>query len=397
MFDPQTIPHRYSSLMVDSLATKRQLFDFLKPDSTFMRRKNDPGICDFVFGNPQEMPIPGLVEAIQRAAEPKNKDWFSYLQSWPRAQAAAAKSLRATTGLPYEPGDVVFSNGSFGAISVILRTLSGPGDEVVFMTPPWFNYASMIAASGAVPVKLRIRADDFDLDLDAIEAAINKRTAVVIVNSPHNPTGKIYTPQTLERLGEILETARERHGRMIYLLSDESYNRVIFDGREFSSPAVFYPRALTTYTYGKTLLAPGARLGYIAISPNMPDRSGLKEMLMAAQLASGWAYPDNIMMYALEDLDGLSIDLGRLQRKRDRMVSELRAYGYSLHVPEGTFYLVVKSPLQDDPAFCDKLAARGILVMPGTILEMPGYFRISLTASDEMIEGALPGFKAVIA
>ncbi|MDX1514627.1 MAG: aminotransferase class I/II-fold pyridoxal phosphate-dependent enzyme [Gammaproteobacteria bacterium] len=390
------LPHRYSRLMVDAMASKRRLFDYLRADGPFMRNKDKPDICDFAFGNPQEMPIPGVAEAIRRAAEPKSKDWFSYMLNWPRGQSVIAENLRTRTGLSYEAEDIVFTNGSFGAISVIIRTLSGPGDEVIFMSPPWFNYESMICAAGSAPVRLRIRETDFDLDLDAVESTVSKKTAIVIVNSPHNPTGKIYPPETLRRLAGILEAASRKFGRRIYLLSDESYNRVVFDGIRFQTPAAFYGDTLVSYTYGKTLLAPGARIGYIAVTPGAHDREGMKEMLLAGQLASGWSFPDNVMMYAVADLERLSIDVAAMQARRDRMVDALTGFGYELHVPEGTFYLVVRCPVEDEAGFCDRLASLGILVMPGSVFELPGYFRISLTASDEMVERSLPGFQAAM-
>jgi aspartate aminotransferase len=263
---------------------------------------------------------------------------------------------------------------------------------VIFNLPPWFFYEIAVVFNEGVPVKVPVDAETFDLDLDAIEAAITPRTRAIIVNTPCNPTGKIYSPVTLERLSEILTTASERNGRTIYLISDEAYNHIIFDDNAFHTPLEFYPYAMMAYSYGKTLLAPGQRIGYLALPPTMPNREQLRQDIFIAQIANAYAFPTAVLQRALPELERLSIDIDQMQRKRDRMVSALREIGYSVHSPEGTFYLFPKSPIADDWAFVAQLEERNIYCHPGSISEWPGYFRISLTASEEMIEQSLPGF-----
>jgi len=216
----------------------------------------------------------------------------------------------------------------------------------------------------------------------------------VLVNTPHNPTGRIYAPAALQAVADVLTEASGRHGRTIYLLSDEPYNRIVFDGRRFHSPAEVYPATIVNYSYGKTLLAPGMRIGYIATPPSMPDRERLREDIFTSQIASGWAFPNALLQHAIEDLDDLSIDVGALERRRDRLVEALRSMGYATTNPEGTFYVMAQAPIEDDMAFGELLADHGVLVLPGTVVEAPGWFRISLTASDEMVDRGLPGFES---
>jgi aspartate aminotransferase len=342
------------------------------------------------------MPLPAFVEALQRAAVPQHEGWFAYPESLPAAQAAVAESLRAWRGLPFAADDILLTNGGFAAIAVALRAVVDPGDEVIFCSPPWFFYETLIRATGAEPVRVRVRPADFDLDLAAIAAAITPRTRAIIVNSPNNPTGVIYPPATLAALAEVLTAAAERHGRPIYLLSDEAYSRIVFDGRPYHSPTAFYPNTLLLYTYGKTLLTPGQRLGYIALPPAMPDREALRMAIVLAQLVTGYAWPNALLQHALPELEGLSVDIAHLQRKRDRLVAALREIGYAVHVPAGTFYLLPRSPWADDLAFADLLVKHDVLVLPGTLVELPGYFRLSLTANDDMIAASLPGFAAAL-
>ena len=398
--------------MVDSVA---HVFGWFTGGS-WERHHLDPGVADFAFGNPQELPLPGLVDALQRRAAPKDKDWFAYKMSEEEPRSVVADVLRERTGLAYRPEDVALTAGAFGGLGVAIRALCDVGDEVIFLSPPWFFYELMIASAGATPVRVRLAAPDFDLDPDAVAAAAPpraparpapppapprgrrerapERTRAIIVNSPNNPSGRIYREPELAALGRMLTEASERHGRPIVLLSDESYNRIVFDGLAFRSPALDYPATITIYTYGKTLLAPGQRIGYAAMAPDFPDRETIAYRIFVHQLASGWGFPNALLQHAIRDLEGLSVDIDALERRRDRMVPALRALGYETTNPEGTFYVMARSPDPDDLAFTDRLAEAGALVLPGSIVECPGWFRISLTASDEMVERGLEAFAA---
>jgi aspartate aminotransferase len=356
------------------------------------RRKGDPLACDFMLGDPHDGPVPGYVEALQRHLPPQNKDWFAYKMNEPQSQQAVAESLQQWRRVAYQPQDIFLTTGAFSALSVTLNAILDPGDEVIFISPPWFFYEALILAAQGEPVRVKV-GPDFDLDLGSIDAAITPRTRAIIINSPNNPTGRIYPQDTLNSLGLLLESAQMVTGRPIYLISDESYSKIIFDGRTFISPTRFYAYSLLIYTYGKTLLAPGQRIGFIALPPEMPNPEAMRNTLFLSQMVSGYAFPNAVLQHALSDLDQLSIDVAHLQTRRDRMVPALRAMGYQVNSPEGTFYLLVKSPWPDELAFVRQLHSHQIYCMPGTAFEMPGYFRISLTANDAMIERALPGFE----
>ena len=365
--------------------------------SRYGTRRDDPGICDFTFGNPQEMPLAGLVAALRERAIPHDKNWFAYKTSEPEPQAFLANRLRQELGLAFEPDDIALTTGAFAAIMVALRLVLDAGDETVISEPAWFCYEPMLLAADAVPRKVNLLRPSFDLDLDAIEAAIGPRTRMVIVNTPHNPTGRIYGRDALQALAELLDRASARIGRRLFLLSDEPYRRLRFDGRGFTSPAVVYPWTLISYSYGKVLLAPGQRLGYLAISPLMPaaDRQALRDATFAAQMSLGWCFPNALMQHAVPDLEVLSIDQAALARRRDRLMTALSNAGFKVVSPEGTFYLMSRWPDGDPEGLWNALADRDVFVMPGSILGAPEYLRISLTASDEMIDRALPAFDAL--
>jgi aspartate aminotransferase len=374
----------------------RRFFEFFRDFQEILDNAG-PDHADLVAGNPQEPTIPGYGEALRTHSESADPTWFAYTMNDAAAQAAAADSLNALLGTDYRPDDIQLTNAAMAGLAVSLRAVCDLADEVIIISPPHFLYEPILMATGASAVRVRVREDDFDLDVAGIAAAITERTRAIIVNSPHNPTGRIYPPSTLEALASVLTEASERNGRTIYLLSDEAYNRIIFDGNPFRSPTEFYAPSFLVYTYGKTLLTPGQRVGYVALRPDIPHREELIQAITVAQLVNGWSWPNALLQHALADLEGLSVDMPHLQEKRDRTVAALREAGYELHMPEAAFYLLVRSPIEDDEKFVRMLAERDVFTMPGSLLESPGYFRISLTGSDAMIDKALPVFANAMA
>lgn len=360
-------------------------------------RRQDRTVADLTFGNPQEMAIEGFASALSAATVPRHKGHYAYKFSEEESRREVARYLTEWRGQQFQPEDIAMTPGAFGAIATALDALVDFGDEVLYSNPPWFFYESMILASGGVPVSVPVRADGYDLDLDRIADALTERTRIVIVNTPHNPTGRIYPPDVLQGLGDILTEASSRFGRPIYLLSDEPYSKLVFSDNNFTSPAEHYPHTLISYSYAKILLTPGQRLGWLALSPEMPGREELRNDIFLAQVAGGWLFPSAVMQYSLTDLHRLSIDLAELERKRDLLVDALTGFGYQLHPPQGTFYLWVRSPDPDDGAFVRRLADAGVLVLPGSTCAAPGFFRITLSASATALERCLPIFRDAIA
>lgn len=384
-------PNPFMDGLFDSVGP---VFQFME-HATYFKRRSEPGIADFVFGNPHEMPLPGITQALARSVQPANKDWFAYKMSEPEAVKVVAASLSASMGLPFAPDDVCMTNGAFAGLSVVLRTIVRPGDEVIFLSPPWFFYDLLIRASYAQSKRVVLSPPRFDLDAERIAAAITHKTRAVILNSPHNPSGRVYQAEDFARLSEVLSSAAARIGHPIYLLSDEAYRRIVYDGRTAPSPALQYPNTFIIYTYGKTLLAPGQRIGYVALPPGLDDKAELRRALLLSQFATGWAFPNADMQYALAELEHLCVDVAALQRRRDHMAAGLVQAGYEVIVPEGTFYMLCRSPIADDVAFSEQLAQHGTFVLPGSNAELPGFVRISLTANDAMVEQGLRAFAAV--
>ncbi len=380
------------------VAVLRESLPFLEwyAASPHQSSTDDAGAIDLLFGNPHDMPVPGYVEALQRHAEPEHPGWFAYMFSDPGATALVAADLKQHTGLPWQDQDVAMTNGGWGAIASSIRMLTEPGDEIIYYDPPWFFYDILIRGAEAVPVVLTLDAPRFSPDPQRLADAITSRTRAVLINTPHNPSGRILDAGELSAMAEVLSDASERHGRPIYLLSDEAYRKIVFDGRRAASPAEHYDSTIVLYSYGKQLLAPGQRIGYMALSPNIEDerRAQLRNAAMLAQFVNSFSFPNALLQRALPDIANLCIDIGALERRRDLLVPGLRELGYEPTMPEGTFYVLGRSPIEDDVAFVARLADEGMYLLPGDTVKLPGWFRISLTGSDAMVEASLERFEA---
>lgn len=386
-----TVVSKRALSAADEIHTVFDFFESYRQDA-----EDKDVVADLTFGNPHEMPLAALVDALSARIQPQSEDWFAYKTSEQEPREVIAGALRGELGLDFLPEDIAMTQGAFGAIDLAFSVLMDPGDECIIPVPGWFCYTTILRARNTVPVKVPLLEGSFDLDVAAIETAITPRTRIVVVNTPHNPTGIIYSKQRLRELAAMLTRKSDEFGRPIFILSDEPYRRIRFDGAPFTSPAEVYPWTLIDYSYGKILLAPGLRLGYLAICPHIPDdaKDQLRAAAMTTQVARGWGFPDAPLQYAVADLETVSIDIAALQRKRDRLHGALTQWGYAMTKPAGTFYLWGRAPGGDSVAFSQALAERGVYVMPGTLFERPADFRISLTASAAMIEASLPAFQA---
>jgi aspartate aminotransferase len=355
-------------------------------------RAGQPGVIDLLFGNPHDMPIPAYVEAIRRHTEPKDPSWYVYMLDHGPATETVARDLTAHTGLAWRPEDVAMTTGGWGAIAIAMRMLTEPGDEVIYYDPPWFFYDILVRGAEAVPVVLTLDPPRFSPDPQRLADAITPRTRAVMINTPHNPSGRILDATELEAIAEVLRDASARIGRPIYLLSDEAYRRIVLDGGRAPSPAEHYDHTLILYSYGKQLLAPGQRIGYLAISPRIPDPGPLREAATLTRFVNGFGFPNNVLQRALPDFADLCIDVEAIRKRRDRLIPVLAQRGLEPTVPEGTFYIMARSPDPDDEAFVARMAAEDLYVLPGATVAMPGWFRISLTATDAMVDAAAERF-----
>ena len=286
--------------------------------------------------------------------------------------------------------------GAAAAANVVLKTILNPGDEVIILAPYFFEYYYYIDNHEGVAVAVNT-SDRFEIDLSAIEQAITPRTRAIIINSPNNPSGVVYSAGNIAGLADLLNRKQAEHGAEIFLISDEPYKRIIFDGMEFPQILPAYDNTVIVTSHAKDLALPGERIGYIAINPNHKGKEELAAGLSFCNRTLGFVNAPALMQHVVRNLQGVSIDPDYYQRKRDFMYAALMEMGYDTVKPQGAFYLFPKAPIEDDVAFTRELLQSNVLVVPGRGFGAPGYFRISYCVEDWVLEGAVEGLAKAVA
>lgn len=354
-------------------------------------------VFDFSLGNPNvpppEIVRDKLVELI-KSEDPGKHGYMPNAGLFSTRSAVSAYLCREYC-VSMAHDQIIATCGAAGGLNIILKALLDPGDEVLCPAPYFVEYGFYADNHGGVlrPVPT---LPDFTLDLNGIERAITPRTKVVLINSPNNPTGQIYSAESLAGLGRILESRSRELGRVIYLVSDEPYRKIVYD--ECAVPCIFqfYPHSLIASSYSKDLSLPGERIGFVAVGPGIEDPTGIMDALTMANRILGFVNAPAMMQRLVVELQGVCVDIDIYRRKRDRLVAGLSDLGYELTVPGGAFYLFPRSPLPDDVQFVRLLQDERILVVPGSGFGGPGHFRIAYCVDDRTIEGALPGFERAI-
>jgi aspartate aminotransferase len=354
-------------------------------------------VYDFSIGNPNLPPPEQFSTTLRDTVDSCGLGAHCYMSQvgYPHACEAVAAYLSKEQGVTVTAGQVVMTCGAAGALNVILKTLLDPGDEVILTKPVFVDYRFYVDNHGGTSRVVDCRPD-FLLDLEAIGAAINEKTKAVIINSPNNPSGQIYPEENLNDLGKLLALRSQALGRTIYLLSDEPYRKIVFDGHRVPSIFKAYAQSIIATSYSKDLSIPGERIGFAAVNPAADYRRDIMAGMTLATRILGFINAPALMQRVISELQGLSVDIGAYLKKRDLLCRGLADAGYEFMTSPGTFYLFPKSPIEDDVAFVQALQKELILTVPGQGFLYPGYFRIAFCVDDETIVNALPGFKRVM-
>lgn len=354
--------------------------------------------CDLAYANPYEGPPPEVVTALRDALDPPRGRRALDLQYTPYGGATiprrlVAEQLARTHDARFRWRDVILTPGAMAALSLVFRALrtARGGDEVIVPVPCWMDYPLYLAELGMKPVLVPLDRRTHRLDLDRIASALGATTRALVLSQPANPTGVLYRDEELAALGDLLAAAERRHGRAVALIADECHRDVRFEGGPFPTPLRHHPFTFVVYSFGKSAFLQGQRIGYVALPPSLDgrERDGLATLLERLCRAMGLCTPTALMQLALGRLLAIRPDLETLARRRAMVVEALRGAGYDLVPSEATFFLYPRAPDTDDFAFVEDLSRRGILVLPAEVFHDAGHFRISLTASDAMLERAV--------
>jgi len=351
-------------------------------------------VFDFTLGNPYGDPPEPLAGELARLAADPPPGLHRYMPNagFPEVRRAVADSLARATGLPFTADHVVMSVGAAGAINVALRALLSPGDEVVVLAPFFVEYLFYARNAGGVPVVVDTDPR-FQLDLAALERAMTPRTRAILLNTPNNPTGAVYPSGDLDALDRVLAAAEARFGAPVYVISDEPYRKVVFEGVEFVQPVTRIRNTVVAYSHSKDLNLPGERIGYLAVSPRAADPGEVAEACVFCNRVLGFVNAPALFQLAVAKFQDLPADVSVYQANRDVLLAALGRAGIEVVPPGGAFYLFPRSPLPDEMAFVAAAREEGILVVPGSGFGRSGHFRLAYCVSPEMVRRSVPAWE----
>jgi aspartate aminotransferase len=356
----------------------------------------ESNVFDLTLGNPVMEPPPEFRQELRQRVEHPSSGMHRYMSNagYAETRVAVAEHLASVTGLSLTQNDIVMTCGAAGALNVVLKTIINAGDEVIIFAPYFVEYIYYIDNVQGVP---RIVPTDsrFLPDFKALEENLTHKTRAVLINSPNNPTGVVYGHEVIKEISDILGRKEKEYETDIFLISDDVYRMLVYDGQECPYVFQYHPRSIVATSYSKDLALPGERIGYIAVSPLCDSRTELIDGLVFCNRVLGFVNAPALMQNVVRALQGVSVDIKEYERKRDFIYSCLIDMGYSIVKPTGAFYLFPKSPQEDDAAFVRELKKHNVLVVPGRGFGAPGYFRISYCVEDRVLEGSMVGFRAV--
>ena len=352
-------------------------------------------VCDFSLGNPDLPPPESFQKTLETLAADRSPGVHSYMPNAGYLDVRSRIAAQASKDHQVEelgPEEIIMTCGAAGGLNIIFKSLLNPNEEIIVPKPYFVEYGFYVDNHNGklVPVKSK---PDFSLDIKAIENAINNKTKAVLLNSPNNPSGVIYSKKELEALAKLLARASDHFSRPIFLISDEPYRKLVFTGSTVPPILKFYPNSIVTTSFSKDLSIPGERIGYVAVHPEASQKTGLLAALTLANRILGFVNAPALMQRVVGKVLDAGVDIGTYQRRRDHLTKILKEAGYAFTEPRGAFYFFPRTPIPDDTKFVRMLQKERILTVPGTGFGAPGHFRIAFCVDDEVIERSREGFK----
>lgn len=385
-----------SDAMNDSIGKGSMIRSMFEAGIVLKSRYGEDAVCDFSLGNPDLPPPPAVAEGMRKLAATLDQPFaLGYMPNggfaW--ARRLLAKRLAKEQGCALEGDDVIITCGAAGGLNALFKAVLNPGDEVLAPAPCFVEYGAYAANHGGLFRTVPTRPGSFELDLEAIESALGKKSRVLILNSPNNPTGQVYDRESLVALADLLARRSRQNGRPLFLAVDEPYRFLAYDGCEVPSLLPLYPYAVVASSFSKNLSMPGERVGYLALSPLMEDRARLMDGLTLANRVLGFVNPPVVGQHLMAAAIEAVVDVAVYEGRRNAMAEVLQEAGYEFLMPRGAFYFFPKAPGGDDLAFCDKLRAELVLGVPGSGFMGPGHFRLAFCVDESVIRRAAKGLK----
>ena len=353
-------------------------------------------VFDYSLGNPS-VPAPKKVEAVIKKlleeTEPLSLHGYSEGHGILQVREKIAAYLAKTYGIPYTYEDIFMASGAAGALAHAFRAVVCPGEEIITFAPFFPEYRPYIETTGAVLKVVPANTETFQINFEAFEQMITEKTAAVLINTPNNPSGIVYSTETIRKLAEVLAKAQEAYGHDIYIISDEPYREIVFSGVDAPCVSKFYDNTIMCYSYSKSLSLPGERIGYVAVNPACKDAALIVHMCPQISRGIGHNCPASLLQLTVAELLGETSDLSVYEENANILYDALTKMGFSCVRPGGTFYMFPRSPEEDAKAFCQKALAYNLVLVPGDSFGCPGFFRISYCVPTEKVKRSLAAFE----
>ena len=356
-------------------------------------------VFDFSLGNPS-VPVPQEFtdRMLHMLATRPTQELHGYSPSLgiTSVREAVAVSLEKRFGLPYKAEHIFMASGAAGALAHAFRLVTEPGDEILTFAPFFPEYHPYVDLTGAVLKVVPPQTDTFQINFEAFEEMLNEKTMAILVNTPNNPTGVVYSAETLQRLADILTARSEQYGHDIFLISDEPYREIVFDGVEVPCVSSFYDNTIMCYSFSKSLSVPGERIGYVAINPNCKYASVMVNMCGQISRGIGHNCPPSIIQLAVAQVLDQTADLSVYETNMNLLYNELTALGFTCVKPGGTFYIFPKALEEDAKEFCKKALKYDLILVPGDSFGAPGFFRMAYCIDTEKVERSLAALRRFV-
>lgn len=366
------------------------------------KRRNEIGaenVFDFSLGNPS-IPTPNTVsEAMMRLISETDSvtlHGYTSAQGALSVRKAVADYINREFSANATPELIYMTCGAAASLTISLHAVVNPGDEIIALAPFFPEYRVFAEKAGASLRVVKCREEDFQIDFEALENAINEKTKAIIVNSPNNPSGAVFSEETVMKLASLLNKKSAEYGNDIFIIADEPYRELVYGGKQVPYIPNYYDNTLVCYSFSKSLSLPGERIGYIFVAPKANNCEDLYAAVCGAGRALGFVCAPSLLQYTVAEVIGKTSDISVYEKNRDIFYTALTEYGYKVVPPDGAFYLFVKAPEKNAAAFCERAKKYEILIVPGDDFGYPGYVRISYCVATETIEKSLDGFKRLI-
>ena len=371
----------------------REIFEFGKQRAAVVGADK---VFDFSLGNPSVAPPAVVEETLETLLKTENATalhGYTSAQGDLETRRAIASFIASKHGVKTDPDLIYMTCGAAASLTITLSAICNKGDEVITFAPFFTEYRVFTETAGAKLVELSSDPDTFQIDFDLLEKAFSERTAAVLVNSPNNPSGVVYSEETVKKLAAMLEKKSREYGKPIYLVTDEPYRELVYGGVKVPYLTAYYKNTVVCYSYSKSLSLPGERIGYIFVCPEAEDAKRLYFAVCGAGRALGYVCAPSLFQKMIAKCQGVTSDVSVYEKNRDLLVGALKEYGYTCVRPDGAFYLFVKALEEDANAFCERAKKYGLLLVPGDDFGCKGYVRIAYCVSPDMISRSLPYFK----